>query len=58
MTEIKGGFLDQQTIYVVSPDYLPDFQKASAACGRVDGDWICVSRFSDEGFRQHLTRSP
>jgi len=55
-SDIKNGFLDQETIYVVAPDFLPFFQKASAACGRVDGDWICVSRFSDEAFQAYLSK--
>jgi hypothetical protein len=52
--EVRTGTLDPQTIYVVSATYLPLFQAASAACGRVNGDWICVSRDSDEAFRTLL----
>lgn len=52
--DVKAGALDAQTIYVVSPSHVPLFNAAQAACGRVDGDWICVSRDSDEGFRTYL----
>ena len=46
--------LDAQTIYVVSPAHVPRFTIAGAACGRFDGDWICVSRDSDETFRTYV----
>ena len=46
--------LDAQTIYVVSPAHVPRFKSAGAACGRFDGDWICVSRDSDETFRTYV----
>jgi hypothetical protein len=53
-SEVKAGLLDSRTVYVVSEAYVPLFRAARAACGRVDGDWICVSRDSDEVFRTHL----
>jgi hypothetical protein len=49
--DVKAGLLNSRTVYVVAPEFLPYFRAASAACGRVDGDWICVSRDSDEVFR-------
>ena len=48
---IDAGTIDRDTIFVVSPGHLERFRRASAACGRFDGDWICVSRDSDEAFR-------
>jgi hypothetical protein len=48
---VRAGTLDSQTVYVVSPSHVPLFQAAGAVCGRVDGDWICVTRDSDEVFR-------
>jgi hypothetical protein len=48
---IAEGVLDPQTIYVVAPDRVPRFREIGAACGRFDGDWICVDRQSDAGFR-------
>ncbi|MGE5358635.1 MAG: hypothetical protein ACM3NQ_06410, partial [Bacteroidales bacterium] len=48
---VEAGALDARTIYVVSPTSVPLFTKAGAACGRFDGDWVCVSRDSDETFR-------
>jgi hypothetical protein len=52
--QVATGTLDPQTIYVVAPDLLPVFRSADAACGRIDGDWICVSRDSDERFRTYV----
>lgn len=49
--DVEAGKLDAQTIYVVSPSSVETFQKAGAPCGRFDGDWVCVSRDSDEVFR-------
>ncbi|HEX7486440.1 MAG TPA: DUF6311 domain-containing protein [Vicinamibacterales bacterium] len=46
--------LDPQTIYVVSPAHLSRFKIAGAACGRFDGDWICVSHDSDERYRAYV----
>jgi len=53
--DVEFGRLDPQTIYVVWPDRLEPFHRAGAACGRFDGDWICVSRDSDERFRTLVT---
>jgi hypothetical protein len=52
---INSNTLDSGTIYVVAPGSVDRFKAINAACGRVDGDWICVSRDSDEGFRKYLT---
>jgi hypothetical protein len=52
--EVDAGTLDPQTIYVVAPAAVPKFNAAGAACGRFDGDWICVSRDSDEVFRTYV----
>jgi len=52
--DVKAGTVDPHTVYVVSDSHVPLFQAARAACGRVDGDWICVSRDSDEVFRTYL----
>jgi len=35
----------------VAPAYLERFRAIGAACGRFDGDWICVGVHSDERFR-------
>jgi hypothetical protein len=51
---VDAGLMDPQTIYVVSPSSLPRLKELGAACGRLDGDWICVSRDSDETFRTYL----
>jgi hypothetical protein len=51
MLTVEGGMLDPQTIYVVAKDEVPWFTRAGAACGRFDGDWVCVSKDSDERFR-------
>ena len=48
---VESGNLDRQTIYVVAKDETPWFTRAGAACGRFDGDWLCVSKDSDERFR-------
>jgi len=52
---VEGGVLNPQTIYVVAKDELDRFRQAEAACGRFDGDWICVSKDSDERFRTLVT---
>jgi hypothetical protein len=52
--DVDAGILNSQTIYVVAADRVPKFQAAGAACGRIDGDWVCVSRDSDEAFRTAL----
>jgi hypothetical protein len=52
--DVMAGTLDAQTIYVVAPSSVPTFKAAGAACGRFDGDWICVSRDSDEVFRTYV----
>jgi hypothetical protein len=49
--DVEYGRLDSQTIYVVAPGSIEKFTRAGAACGRFDGDWICVSGDSDERFR-------
>jgi hypothetical protein len=49
--DVAAGRLDAQTIYVVEESRVPKFKQANAVCGRFDGDWICVSRDSDEVFR-------
>jgi len=46
--------LDPRTIYVVAPASVDRFKAIGAPCGRVDGDWICSSRDSDERFRKYL----
>lgn len=51
---INAGTLDARTLYVVAPASLDRFKAIGAACGRVDGDWICSSRDSDERFRRYL----
>lgn len=51
---VDAGTLDSQTIYVVALAHLPRFKAAGAACGRFDGDWICVSRDSDEAYRNFV----
>jgi hypothetical protein len=51
---INRGTLDSVTIYVVAPGTVNRFKSIGAACGRSDGDWICVSRDSDERFRRYL----
>jgi hypothetical protein len=51
---IRRGDFDRETIYVANPDTAPAFVRAGAACGRFDGDWICVSADSDAGFRDEL----
>jgi len=51
---VDAGALDPQTIYVASPWTVTHMKELGAACGRSDGDWICVSRDSDEVFRTYL----
>ena len=51
---INTNTLDPKTIYVVAPGSFDRFKAIGAACGRVDGDRICVSRDSDERFRTYL----
>ena len=51
---VDAGQLDPQTIYVVAPWTMPHMKELGAACGRFDGDWLCVSRDSDEVFRTYL----
>lgn len=51
---INAGTLDARTLYVVAPASLDRFKAIGAACGRVDGDWICASRDSNERFRRYL----
>jgi hypothetical protein len=52
---VEDGRLDPTTIYVVAKDQLPWFARAEAACGRFDGDWLCVSKDSNERFRTLVT---
>ena len=54
---ILRGQLDPETIYVMSPDDLPAFDAAGAACGQFAEDAICVSRDSDAAFRRYLVES-
>lgn len=49
--DLDAGKTDPDTIYVVAPAYLERFRAIGAACGRFDGDWICVGKDSDERFR-------
>ena len=49
--DISAGRLDARTIYVPAESHVPKFQAAGAACGRFSGEWVCVSRESDEVFR-------
>ncbi len=51
---INARALDPTTIYVVADDRLAAFKETGAMCGRFDGDWICVSKDSDERFRTFL----
>jgi hypothetical protein len=51
---LMKGDLDPQTIYVVWPPLVRLFQDRHAACGPIDGDWICVSSDSHEPFRAFL----
>ena len=51
---VRTGQLDPQTIYVVDLPYLEQFRAYGAACRRFDGDWICVSKDSDDAFRKYL----
>ena len=48
---VDTGTLDRDTIYVVPLSNVERFRNAGGVCGRFDGDWICVSRESDETFR-------
>jgi hypothetical protein len=54
---VAAGVLDPQTVYIVSPSSIGVFVKARAACGQLDGDWVCVSRDSHEAFRTHLEKA-
>jgi hypothetical protein len=51
---VEGGQLDPETLYVLLPESLAPFEKAGAACGQFDRDWMCVSRDSYEPFRRYL----
>jgi hypothetical protein len=51
---VLAGNLDPQTIYVVWTPLVKVFQDRHASCGRIDGDWICVSADGHEAFRKHL----
>lgn len=51
---VDAGKLDPQTIYIASPWTLAHLKEIGAVCGRFDGDWVCVSRDSDEAFRTYL----
>jgi len=48
---LDAGKTDPATIYVVAPAYVERFQAIGGACGRFNGDWICVGKESDERFR-------
>ena len=52
--QVNAGTLDRETIYVVSPASVDRFQAIGATCGRFDGDWICVTKDSDERFRRYV----
>jgi len=52
--EVDSGRFDPQTIYVPSAWTVPHLKELGAICGRFDGDWICVSKESDEVFRTYL----
>jgi hypothetical protein len=52
--DVEAGRLDPHTIYIVSAPSVARLREAGAACGRWDGDWICVSRDSDETFRAYV----
>lgn len=49
--DLDAGKTDPKTIYVVAPAYLERFRAIGGACGRFDGDWICVGKDSNERFR-------
>jgi hypothetical protein len=49
--DVEAGALDRETIYVVPQAHVERFRRAGGVCGRFDGDWVCVSRESDERFR-------
>ena len=51
---LDAGELDPKTIYVPTPAMLRRLQAIGASCGQFDGDWICVSRNSDEVFRNYV----
>lgn len=52
---IDAGHLDGETIYVVSAQNVERMNAAGAACGRWDGNWICVRPESDEAFAKYIS---
>ena len=51
---VDAGQLDPQTIYVAEASTVPHLKEFGAACGRFNGDWICVSKDSDPVFRTYV----
>jgi hypothetical protein len=51
---VDAGGLDPQTIYIASPWTVDHLKELGASCGRFDGDWVCVSKDSDEAFRTYV----
>lgn len=49
--EVDAGTFDPETIYIAAEPEVQRFKDAGAACGRWDGNWVCVSRQSNERFR-------
>ncbi len=52
---IDAGTLDPETIYVAAADEVERFKaRGDAACGRWDGNWICVSRTGNPRFASYI----
>ncbi len=51
-----AGPIDEQTVYVVNPAYLPDF--AGGRCGVLDDVWVCVSVARDTALSRRLATRP
>jgi hypothetical protein len=52
--EVEAGRLRPRTVYVVHPSKLPDLERASAVCGRIEGYDVCVAREQRDAFRSAL----
>lgn len=51
---VEAGRFDPQTIYVIRRTQAARFKALGATCAGFDGEWLCVSKDSNERFRRYL----
>lgn len=50
--------LDPNTLYIVDRDYVPDFRRKDAVCGRIDGLTLCAAAARDSALIRSLRERP